>query len=166
MKIRALAIAAVALVMTFTTAGFSQAAGRTGGHAGGHHHAGPRVSIGVGVGIGGFYDPFWDPYYDYWYPSYGAGYVPQPPVPCTPADAPKTAPTNNQFSPDYAYDRIDANRCSPEAVAASSAPTTVAPATVPQPPMYYFCRDSNAYYPNVRDCPGGWETVPPKPGPF
>jgi len=28
---------------------------------------------------------------------------------------------------------------------------------------WYFCRDSNAYYPYVKHCPGGWERVSPQP---
>jgi outer membrane protein OmpA-like peptidoglycan-associated protein len=30
---------------------------------------------------------------------------------------------------------------------------------------YYYCRKSNAYYPYVRRCPGGWEKVPIVPRP-
>lgn len=160
MKLRALGTALSALVIALSVPGVSQAAGR-GGHAGGHsggHHGGPRVSIGVGVGFGGFYDPFYDPFYDDYgyYPPY-AGYVPQPAVPCTPADVSTKEPTSNPFSPDYAYDRIDASRCAPVAVAA---PVQQAPA---QPPAYYFCRSANAYYPQVQSCAGGWEQVAPKP---
>jgi hypothetical protein len=45
----------------------------------------------------------------------------------------------------------------------------------PQPPVYieqapaynadqywYFCQQSNAYYPQVNQCPGGWVRVPPR----
>lgn len=56
-------------------------------------------------------------------------------------------------------------------------PVTVAPAA---PPVYverdepaarapleagfwYFCRNPEGYYPTVRECPGGWEKVPPRP---
>jgi hypothetical protein len=28
---------------------------------------------------------------------------------------------------------------------------------------WYFCRESNAYYPYVKHCPGGWERVDPQP---
>ena len=28
---------------------------------------------------------------------------------------------------------------------------------------WYFCRESNAYYPYVKHCPGGWEKVSPQP---
>jgi hypothetical protein len=28
---------------------------------------------------------------------------------------------------------------------------------------WYFCAGSNAYYPYVRECPGGWQRVPSQP---
>jgi hypothetical protein len=34
---------------------------------------------------------------------------------------------------------------------------------VPQQGSMYFCPQLNAYYPNVRDCPGGWQQVAPQP---
>ena len=38
-----------------------------------------------------------------------------------------------------------------------------APAS-PQPQgEWYYCADSNSYYPYVRDCPGGWQRVPAQP---
>jgi len=36
--------------------------------------------------------------------------------------------------------------------------------TVPQGPgTWYFCRESNTYYPYVKQCPGGWTRVPAQP---
>jgi hypothetical protein len=29
--------------------------------------------------------------------------------------------------------------------------------------VWYFCPESNAYYPYVRECPDGWEKVPAQP---
>jgi hypothetical protein len=54
------------------------------------------------------------------------------------------------------------------------APVVVQPAS---PPVYversdvvpegasswYFCRESNSYYPYVKQCPGGWQRVPAQP---
>jgi hypothetical protein len=54
------------------------------------------------------------------------------------------------------------------------APVVVQPAS---PPVYversdvvpegtaswYFCRESNGYYPYVKQCPGGWQRVPAQP---
>lgn len=36
----------------------------------------------------------------------------------------------------------------------------------PQPAQgyWYYCADSRAYYPYVKDCPGGWQRVAPQPG--
>lgn len=28
---------------------------------------------------------------------------------------------------------------------------------------WYYCRSPDGYYPYVKDCPGGWEKVPPQP---
>jgi hypothetical protein len=39
----------------------------------------------------------------------------------------------------------------------------VAPEAAPAPSMWYFCRDANAYYPYVKQCPGGWQRVPAQP---
>jgi hypothetical protein len=55
-----------------------------------------------------------------------------------------------------------------------AAPVVVQP---PSPPVYvergdvvpegpgtwYFCRESNSYYPYVKQCPGGWTRVPAQP---
>jgi hypothetical protein len=32
-------------------------------------------------------------------------------------------------------------------------------------PYWYFCPESNAYYPYVKQCPGGWQRVAPSPPP-
>ena len=29
---------------------------------------------------------------------------------------------------------------------------------------WYYCADSRAYYPYVKDCPAGWQRVAPQPG--
>jgi hypothetical protein len=34
-----------------------------------------------------------------------------------------------------------------------------------QSSWWYFCRESSAYYPYVRECPGGWQQVAPQPPP-
>ena len=50
------------------------------------------------------------------------------------------------------------------------APTYVAPYSAPayveQRPaqsFWYYCPGANAYYPYVRECPGGWQRVSPTP---
>ena len=38
-------------------------------------------------------------------------------------------------------------------------------APAPQAPQYwYYCNASKAYYPYVKECPGGWQRVAPQPG--
>jgi hypothetical protein len=43
----------------------------------------------------------------------------------------------------------------------SDAATEQAPAQGPG--TWYFCRESNAYYPYAKTCPGGWVRVPAQP---
>ena len=38
-----------------------------------------------------------------------------------------------------------------------------APAPAPAQSYWYYCSASRAYYPYVRDCPGGWQRVAPQP---
>ena len=41
-----------------------------------------------------------------------------------------------------------------------------APQAAPAPQaqgFWYYCNDSRAYYPYVKDCPGGWQRVSPQP---
>lgn len=56
-------------------------------------------------------------------------------------------------------------------------PPTVVVVPAPQPPVYveqtdavpessgywYYCASSRTYYPYVKECPEGWQRVPPKP---
>ena len=54
---------------------------------------------------------------------------------------------------------------SPPAVVQQS-PVYVQPeAQAPPPPQYwYYCQSAQAYYPYVRECPGGWMQVVPQAG--
>ena len=38
-----------------------------------------------------------------------------------------------------------------------------APAPAPAQSYWYYCADSRAYYPYVKDCPAGWQRVSPQP---
>jgi hypothetical protein len=101
----------------------------------GGHRGGPRVSFGFHFGV---------PLYSPWYPAY--------------YPAPYYSPYYSPYSP-YYY---------------PVAPVVVQP---PAPPVYversdvvpegsgtwYFCRESNSYYPYVKQCPGGWTRVPAQP---
>ena len=50
-----------------------------------------------------------------------------------------------------------------------SQPTTyiqqepVQPSYTPQAGYWYYCGDARAYYPYVKECPGGWQRVAPQP---
>jgi hypothetical protein len=35
----------------------------------------------------------------------------------------------------------------------------------PEPGYWYYCTDAKAYYPYVKQCPGGWQRVAPSPPP-
>lgn len=64
------------------------------------------------------------------------------------------------FPPPYYY-------YPPRVVVLPPAPPPVyieqAPAAAPAPSYWYYCEASRAYYPYVKDCPGGWMAVAPTP---
>ncbi len=130
-----------------------------GGHAGGHFGGGAHFGaphFGGHIGFGVRSHPVFVPrarifiggafvgaplYY------YGAPYYYAPPVVYAP--------------PAYSY---------------YSPPVIVPPASgyVEQPPAasastpdawWYYCAEQKAYYPYVKECPGGWQKVPPAPPP-
>ena len=37
--------------------------------------------------------------------------------------------------------------------------------TPPQQSYWYYCQNAGAYFPYVRECPGGWMQVVPSPNP-
>lgn len=57
----------------------------------------------------------------------------------------------------------------PTVVVPSSPPVYVeqgeGPAPAPQSSYWYYCADAQAYYPYVKQCPGGWQRVAPEPPP-
>jgi hypothetical protein len=95
------------------------------------------VRLGVGFG---FYGGYW-PYYGYpyaYYPSYSY-----------PAAYPYPA---------YAYYPYQA--AAPAYVEqAQPGPSAAAPAAG----YWYYCNESQAYYPHVQQCAGQWQRVPPQP---
>ena len=110
---------------------------RGGGHQGGYYrgggYQGGYYRGNVGVVIGG---PFWgSPWYN---PSY---YYPYQPY-----YYPYYAPTVEVPAEPPVY--IERYQSKP-----SSTPSGV----------WYYCSDSKTYYPYVKECPGGWQTVPAEP---
>ncbi len=106
--------------------------------AGGYYHrgywGGPRVSIGFGFGY---------PYaaYPYYYP---------------PAYAP--------YYPAYYPAPVVVQRSAP--VYIEQSPQQPTPSVQPSEPQHYwyYCAESNAYYPYAKECAAGWQRVAPQPG--
>jgi hypothetical protein len=73
------------------------------------------------------------------------------------------------YPPYYGYPPYYYPPYYPPVVVAPAAPTTyieqgVAQAAPALPTGYwYFCDDAKAYYPYVKECPGGWQRVSPQP---
>lgn len=119
------------------------------GHGG---YYGPRVGFGLYIGGPGFYGPSY-PYYGPGYPYYGSPYA-------------------YGYGPGYYYP--------PAVITVPSAPITYieqpqavqpVPQITPQPApqaqqaWWYYCADSNAYYPWVKECASTWKRVAPVPSP-
>jgi hypothetical protein len=56
----------------------------------------------------------------------------------------------------------------PPAVSAPSTPEVYLEKSAPEPSsepeaVWYYCPESKTYYPYVKECPGGWQTVPAQP---
>ena len=118
---------------------------RGGGHQGGYYrgggYQGGYYRGNVGVVIGG---PFWgSPWYN---PSYYYPYQPYYYPPYQPYNYPYYAPTVEVPAEPPVY--IERYQSKP-----SSTPSGV----------WYYCSDSKAYYPYVKECPGGWQIVPAEP---
>ena len=79
--------------------------------------------------------------------GYGPGYYP--------------APYYYPPAPYYYYPPQVAAPASPPAYVEQPAPQA-APAQ-PEGNYWYYCAGARAYYPYVKDCPGGWQRVAPQP---
>jgi len=121
----------------------------------------PRTRVYIGTGpywVGSwryapppvyFYPPYYAPYYPpvhapYWGPPYA------PPV--------VTAPG----SPVY-IERRDFPQQPAGTAPAAEAQAQAAPQAEEQAFWWYYCWEPKGYYPYVRECPGGWQRVPPQP---
>ncbi|WP_026224353.1 hypothetical protein [Methyloversatilis thermotolerans] len=108
----------------------------------GHWHGRPHVDIGFGVLIGPGYGPGYGPWYGpprYYYP---------PPV---------------VYAPAYVPPQVVIERSPPVYVEREPVASAPAPAVSPSNNVWYFCPSSNGYYPYVRACPEGWQTVAAQP---
>ena len=102
-------------------------------HGGGHYHGYYGPRVTVGLGLG-----FGWPYYGYGYGyPYYAPYAYYPPY-YAPAYAPQQPST---------YVEQPAQQAQPQ-----------------QPSgFWYYCNDSGAYYPYVKECASAWQRVAPQP---
>jgi hypothetical protein len=114
--------------------------GHGGGHSyhGGHGHSHYRSNVDVFIG-GSFWGPPWyyprSYYYDPFYaPFYAPYYYPYSYAPIVEAPS----------SPPFYIERQQ-------------------PDPSPLPKIWFYCPESKTYYPYVKECPGGWQTVPAKP---
>jgi len=128
----------LALALIFSVASTSALAGGPYyGHGGHGGYYGPRVGFGVYFGGPGYYGRGY-PYYGLPYAyGYGPGYY-YPPAVITVPSAPITY---------------------------IEQPPVVQPAPQAQQAWWYYCTDSNAYYPWVKECASPWKRVAPVPSP-
>ena len=124
------AVLAAAAVSIVAAPNGAWAGKRGGGHASGAHSSGAGGGFHHSAG-GGFFigAPFGYQYYPY-YPYYH--YAPPP----------------YYYGPDYGKPRYDLPTVYVEKF--EGAPT-------PETQGDIFCPDRGAYYPEVQDCPGGWQ---------
>jgi hypothetical protein len=112
------------------------------------HHGGVRFGVNIGIPLfgPGYYPPYAYPAPAYAYPAPAYAYP---------------APAYSYPAPAYSY---PGPAVAPSAAYAQQGYSQAAPAPA-QPQDWYYCTDSKAYYPYVRDCPTGWQRVPAQPQP-
>jgi hypothetical protein len=122
-------------------------------HSGGRYYAPPPPRVGVDVVIGTPWPrPVYPAYptypaYPYWYgPRY---YGPRYPYPVYGYPPAVVVPPPVVVSPP------------PPVVYVERPPEPAAPV----PGYWYWCGDPQGWYPNVPECPGGWQPVPPRAEP-
>lgn len=100
-----------------------------------HRHGGPRVGVYIGGPL------WWGGYPSYYGPSYyGPSYYP----------------------PSYYYPPL-VQPSPPVYIEQPQPPAPAAAATAPTPGYWYYCRESQGYYPYAKECPTAWERVAPQP---
>lgn len=127
----------VFLLLVFGAMASGPAMAQRYGHGYGH---GGNVRFGITLGL----------------PLFGLGYYPGP-YSSYPAYA-YPAPAYVYPGPAYAY---PGPAVAPSAGYVEQGVPQAAPAQALGD--WYYCADSESYYPYVRDCPGGWQRVPAQP---
>jgi hypothetical protein len=144
-------VVAVLILLLFGAAAGESAMARSGhggsgrgggyGHSGGYGHGG---SYGHGYGYGGGVRFG----ISLGIPLYALGYY-----------------SNPYYSyPAYAYPGPDYGYPGPAVAPSGGYVEQGYPQAAPAPRQdWYYCANANAYYPYVRECPGGWQRVPSQP---
>ncbi len=145
MRYRKTVLVVTAALLATTVSGFANA---RGGHGGGHRGG---FGWGFGIAAAAVTLPFLAARSIYYSPYYASPYY--PPYGYAPAYG---------YAPGYgaAY----AQPAYPQPAYAQPAYAQQNQAAVqPQANNWYYCASSNGYYPYVRSCPEGWQTVSPTP---
>ena len=139
----AIAAGSLATVDVAQAGGWQGGGGSHGG--GGWHGGGSHGHASVGVWIGG--PGWWPGYYPYRY-----GWYPYPSYPY---------PYGYGYAYPYPYGGAYPYGGGYPPVAQALPPGAQA---MPQAaPQWYYCRDSQMFYPHVSECPSGWQAVPAVP---
>ncbi len=154
----------IALLVGASTSGAVFAHGGGWGGGGGGWNRGGRVGIYFGAPIG--FNFGYSPYSYYGAPSYGSPYYsPAPvfyppvqpaPVIYTPVQPAPVIYTSVQPAPVIYTNRRDDPQLRIQEAPRNSSQNVHAS-------LWYYCVASNAYYPYVNKCPGGWLRVAPDP---
>jgi hypothetical protein len=112
------------------------------------HFGGPRISFGIGLGLGAPYYPYYRPHYYYApYPYY------YPPVVVRPAPPPVYIERPDNFEERY--------EVQPQAQYQAPPPVQSQPTAAQD--HWFYCPDSQTYYPYVQQCAVEWQRVIPRP---
>lgn len=128
------ALTAVLILMGIVLSGAAMAQHRGGGHGGGHARG-----YGGGHASFGFY---------FGAPLYVPRYYPVAPY---------------YYPPAYYYPPVTVVPSSPPVYIEQGSAQPVPGPAPSQQNWWYYCTDSNTYYPYVKECPGGWQRVAPQP---
>jgi len=101
-----------------------------------HHRSAARWGLFVGVPLA-MSSAYWGPRYFYRGPYYSPYYPTVIAVPASPPTYIEQSPTASEES-------------------AAATPAL-------EPGYWYYCTESQTYYPYVRECPSGWQRVSPQP---
>jgi hypothetical protein len=110
--------------------------------------AAPFIAAGAFLASRPYYRPYYAPAPTYYYPPAPVYYSP-PPAPVYIEQPQYSVPPQSQAQPQY--------QAQPQPQYQPQAESR------PQPDnSWYYCAESQAYYPNVPSCPGGWQRQAPR----